>query len=256
MRKVLPWLPPQDLELDAADFTDADQVDALQSLWKRHDDEGTQLLFHVAPPCSTFSRARDRSSRTRLRSSRHPGGIVDNAIVQEGNLIARRTAECVNFLVDTLGAVGSWEQPAGSYMLPYLDEVEALSVDRSAVLLHQCRFGKPYKKPTVFWLFNGLRLPSLDRRCTSRTPCGRTEHVTLGFGQASTRDAAAYSDKFCRAYALDLLRYTSSAESAVDRARIHADGKVVRHIDRGATACSRRELRDIEDAAARAGSYG
>ena len=47
VRKVLPCLPPQDLDLDGADFTDADQVEALQSLWKRHADDGTQLLFHV-----------------------------------------------------------------------------------------------------------------------------------------------------------------------------------------------------------------
>ena len=251
--RVLPCLPPQDIDKGGADFLDNDQAESLKQIWKHHADQGTRLIFHVAPPCSTFSRARDRSQRTKLRSSAHPEGIVQNELVKEGNLIAKRTAECVNYLVESLGAVGSWEQPAGSYMLPYLDSLEAISVEREAVLLHHCRFGKPFKKPTVFWLFGGLRLPSLDRRCTPSSPCGRKEHVTLGFGQGSTRDAAAYSDKLCRAYALDLLRHTSAVESAIDRARVHEHGKVVRHLDRGSAVASLREQRDAEDAASRAG---
>ena len=105
------------------------------------------LSFTWPHPCSTFSRARDRSHRTRLRSSAHPEGIVQNPLVEEGNLIATRTAECVNYLVESLGAVGPWEQPAGSYMLPYLDSLEAISVEREAVLLHHCNFGKPFKQP-------------------------------------------------------------------------------------------------------------
>ena len=242
--RVLPCLPPQDVDLDGADFLIADQVTSLKQLWKQHADQGTHLIFHVAPPCSTFSRARDRSHRTRLRSTAHPEGLVQSPLVDEGNLIATRTAECVNYLVESLGAVGSWEQPAGSYMLPYLDSQEAISVEREAVLLHHCKFGKPFKKPTVFWLFGGLRLPSLDRRCTTSSPCGRKEHVTLGFGQGSTRDAAAYSDKLCRAYALDLLRHTSSVVSAVDRAQVHEHSKVVRHLDRGSAICSLREQRE------------
>ena len=76
----------------------------------------------------------------------------------------------------------------------------------------------------------------------------------MGFGQGSTRDAAAYSDKLCRAYALDLFRHTSAVESAINRAQVHEHGKVVRHLDRGSAISSLREQRDAEDAASRAGS--
>ena len=53
-----------------------------------------QLVVHLAPPCSTFSRARDRSHRTRVRSMRQPSGIrpVSRNIIQ-ANTVARRAAE-------------------------------------------------------------------------------------------------------------------------------------------------------------------
>ena len=164
--KYVSTLPPQDLALGGADFSDEAAVRHFWCEWQQLADEGFSLVFHVAPPCASFSRARDRSYRTRLRSSSALGGLYPyDPTTMTGNAIARNTAASVDFLV-SLGASGSWEQPAGSYMLPYLDSVSALCSPREAIVLHQCLFGRPYRKPTTFWTFGGFRLPSLDRRCT------------------------------------------------------------------------------------------
>ena len=80
----------------------------------------------------------------------------------------------VNFLVSELGAAGTWEQPAGSYMFPYLEQQDLLTAPSDkVVLLHLCRFGRPRKKPTTFTCFGGLRLRALDKRCTPSSPCSR-----------------------------------------------------------------------------------
>ena len=142
-------------------------------------ESGFQLFFHVAPPCATFSCARDRAWRTQLRSVAHPGGLYPtDSRTQEGNLIARNTALSVVHLVRELQALGTWEQPSGSYMFPYLEQeglLEGLG-DWDALTLNQCRFGRPFKKPTTFLLFGGLQLPAIDLQCVCHGgihACGR-----------------------------------------------------------------------------------
>ena len=74
------------------------------------------------------------------------GWYPDDARTIEGNTIAKHTTMSVNFLVDELGAAGTWEQPAGSYMFPYLEQEDLLSATPDKVVfLHQCRFGRPGK---------------------------------------------------------------------------------------------------------------
>ena len=75
----------------------------------------------------------------------------------DGNLIAKHTALSVDFLVNELGAVGSWEQPAGSYMFPYLETLGLpMAQPDKVILLHQCKFGRPWKKAhhvhVLWWL--------------------------------------------------------------------------------------------------------
>ena len=130
--KYVSTLPPQDLDLGGVDFSDFAAVRRLWDTWKQLADAGFTFIFHAAPPCASFSRARDRSHRTRLRSSASPGGLYPyDPVTKKGNAIARNTAASVDFLV-SLGGSGSWEQPAGSYMLPYLDSVEGLRSPREA----------------------------------------------------------------------------------------------------------------------------
>ena len=153
--KVVETLQPQDFADDGVDFRDLQSVQTLWSRWQGLADQGMTILFHVAPPCATFSRARDRSHKTRLRSLAIPGGwYPDDIRTQEANLIAKHTALTVNCLVGRLGAAGTWEQPAGSYMFPYLEQEGFLTVDPdNVVLLHQCKFGQPWKTHNfhMFW---------------------------------------------------------------------------------------------------------
>lgn len=256
--KHVSTLPPQDLSLGGVDFANDGRVRDLWKEWQHRADEGFKLLFHVAPPCASFSRARDRSVRTRLRSSSSPAGLYpDDPTTHLGNIVAQNTAASVDFLV-SLGAAGSWEQPAGSYMMPFLDSLGALTSTREAVVLHQCLFGRPYRKPTAFWTFGGLRLPSLDRRCTVSSSCGRETHAQLGFGGLDTQAAATYPRKLVRAYVSDILTHircscSSSSLSSLLQVVTERSGIVHRHADRGGPTISARALRDEEDKAARAG---
>ena len=215
------------------------------------------MIFHVAPPCSTFSRARDRCQRTRLRSTSLPAGwYPDDFSTKQGNAIAKNTAYFVDFVLEHFDSAGSWEQPLGSYMFPFLQSSAALKAEpTNTVMLHQCRFGRAFKKPTVFACFGGLRLRSINRQCNATSTCGRTWHQTLGFGHASTAAAAEYPSALCRAYAADIaahIRHLSS-RTAIDNASVHVDGTVTRHSARGSSAQSLRSIRAAEDAVSRAG---
>ena len=141
---------------------------------------------------------------------------------------------------------------------PFLQSSAALKTEPTdTVTLHQCRFGRAFKKPTVFACFGGLKLRAINRQCSATSSCGRTWHQTLGFGQGSTADAAEYPSALCRAYAADIaahIRYLSSS-TAIDNASVHVDGTVTRHSARGSSAQSLRSIRAAEDAVSRAGVY-
>ena len=73
------------------DFLDPTAVDSLRQRCADMHARGVEIYFNVAPPCSSFSRARDRSARTRLRSTEFPGGLISSQVVEDGNTIAKRT---------------------------------------------------------------------------------------------------------------------------------------------------------------------
>ena len=174
---------PQDGLTGGTDFADNRQVLELWEHWQRLRAAGLRLFFHFAPPCSTFSRARDRSRKAKLRSFGEPGCLdPSEPKTKEANDIARNTAHSITYLVTQLGASGTLEQPASSYMLPYLDQGGWLPT-HGQILLHQCRFGRPYRKPTVLLTFGDLDLSSLALTCSPATPCGRTFHTTLVLGR-------------------------------------------------------------------------
>ena len=174
----------------------------------------------------------------------------------QGNAIARMTGLSIRYLTSQLGACGSLEQPAASYMLPFLDDLGLLG-SHGQVYLHQCRFGRPYKKPTVFLTFGGLDLSPLAKVCGSETSCGRPFHVRLGFGEGSTSAAAAYPPALCSAYAGALHRALASPEylpdTAIERLSITKEGMLRRHIDRGHSEPSIKERRQEEDRVSHAG---
>ena len=129
------------------DFLDPQALADLKRRLAELSSSGADLYSHVAPPCSTFSRTRDRSARTKLRSTTHPEGLhPGDHRTEEGNRIALATADMVAYLVNELGARGSWEQPAGGYMFDFLDGQGALEgLERDWALLHMCRYGRAYK---------------------------------------------------------------------------------------------------------------
>ena len=114
---------PQDIDTGGANFEHEEEVVSLWRRWARLRAAGFQLVFHMAPPCCTFSAVRDRSRRTRLRSPQHPEGLdTDEPRTATGNAIANYTALSIRYLVRELEAKGSMEQPARSYMVPFLEQ--------------------------------------------------------------------------------------------------------------------------------------
>ena len=118
------------------------------------------LVVHFAPPCASFSRARDRALRTKLRSKKHPGGLPSKRDNCEGpNLIVKKCFKLAIWAADTLGAKVSIENPVGSYMWAYAETLlhedacgklplDAVRSKWADVDLDTCRFGAPYKKST------------------------------------------------------------------------------------------------------------
>ena len=239
-RLGVPVAPPQDLLSGGVDFSCDSAVRELWLVWDAWVAGGAQVVFHFAPPCATFSRARDRSHRTRLRSTLHPEGIPplkDRAKV--GNRIAANTAMSIAHLV-ALGAMGTMENPALSYLWPYLEQTQILAhLHIDEVVFHQCRYGTPYKKPTRLWCFGGFSASSLAKLCY-RTgagfSCGRATHEILEFGGLPTAPAASYPDAYCAAHAA--LVYKASLNlSARDRVEVTTSGRLKRHIDREKRPC-------------------
>ena len=64
-----------DLLFGGTDFLDDGAVEEAKSRIQIAAAEGKPVAVHLAPPCATFSRARDRSKRTRLRSTARPRGL-------------------------------------------------------------------------------------------------------------------------------------------------------------------------------------
>ena len=227
----------EDLDVGGVDFANDQEVTQLWARWAEWSEAGWQLLFHFAPPCSSFSAVRDRNRRTRLRSPACPQGLdTTERITAEGNKIVRNTALSIRFLVLQLNAAGSMEQPTRSYMLPFL-EAEGLLDEHEEVIVHQCRFGRSYKKPTSFLCFGGLVLKSIGRQCV-RMSCGRPFHTRLGFDGSSTSAAAEYPPGLAAAYAgaiVAWLTQQSSESTAIDRLVVTSEGVLQRHIDRGPT---------------------
>ena len=66
---------PNDFQSSGSDFRESKQVTKLKEKLSLLAAEANFLVVHLAPPCATFSRARDRSFRTRLRNKWCPEGL-------------------------------------------------------------------------------------------------------------------------------------------------------------------------------------
>ena len=159
----------------------------------------------MAPPCSTFSRARrsDRFARLkRLRSEKHPEGVPG----QKGNPRARKanelTRRCIRIARAQVRA-GGWvsiENPEDS-LIWQLQPMRSLARLLVKVLGDQCAFGGLWRKPTA-WLTNAEWLQFLQRRCPG-PPTHRHQPLV---GKTCTHDgrviwmtqlAAEYHEDLC-----------------------------------------------------------
>ena len=193
----VPVRPADDVATGGSDLRWKASVDELKAELAERSASGTRLMIHVAPPCSTFSRARDRGSRTRLRSLDFPQGFPDRQhAVEEANVIARHALDLVEYVVRDLGGAASLEHPRSSYLWHFLDFDPALHFED--VTFTACMFGASFMKPTMLRCWGSVPSELLGKRCTlraGRCTCGRTQakpHDVLEFGAVATHLAAEY----------------------------------------------------------------
>jgi len=85
---------PQDLASRGWDFRREEDIEATKAWLEHLAGKHGHLVIHLAPPCSTFSRAWNRSARTRLRTAAQPQGLEPlSAKVLDANVIAKASAE-------------------------------------------------------------------------------------------------------------------------------------------------------------------
>ena len=256
----VPVRPPDDLATGGADFEHIGSVNSLREELGCLIASGISLMVHFAPPCSTFSKARGRSSATRLRTAEFPQGLPKRSgECYSANLVACHTLSLVEWLARK-GAAVSMENPETSWLWKFLDfDAELAPVD---VTFTACMFGAPYQKPTRLRCWNWVPPSMLGKRCTLSGDvftCGRTRespHSTLEFGSLSTSDAAEYVPALCTAWASDVFDYFSESPAYMAARREVVEfshGNVRRHVFRGSTDQTTRERHMEEDRVCSAG---
>ncbi|OLP74439.1 hypothetical protein AK812_SmicGene46021, partial [Symbiodinium microadriaticum] len=165
------------------------------------------MWIHMAPPCRTFTRARDGrrdGGPGRLRSDAKPEGWGNEA--EEGNLLALR-AEAFAEEQEKGGRLFTIEHPLRSYMWDLKPFKKRRKEGRGTLFaLDQCAFGAPHQKPTGL-LTNGECFHALAKRCReapkhTHVPLkGKVWDETSGSEVWRTSLTAAYPEGMCRAMA-------------------------------------------------------
>ena len=147
MRRVgVTCLPPEDIASGGTEFRDEERVNELKEKLKDLASAGKRLVLHLAPPCSTFSHARDRSARTKVRDAQHVAGIDPRPEeVVEANDIATKAIRLAAWAARELGAQVSVENPRASYLWPFWDSL-GIQCDFEDLEFSMCRFGAAYNK--------------------------------------------------------------------------------------------------------------
>jgi hypothetical protein len=117
------------------DFEIASQVRKVREELRALRTDDLCLAIRLAPPCSTFSRARDRSKATCLRSSSQPEGLSSlspsqQTDVERANRIARHAWELAEWASKELRAVVCLENPRMSYIWDYYATISSSSTQR------------------------------------------------------------------------------------------------------------------------------
>ena len=144
---------------------------------------GRVLAVMLAPPCSSFSIARDRNSQ--VRTSEWPGGLPNlparlQAVVHTGNRCARAALRVIRTCLAE-GVPFAMENPRTSriFLLPGFRQIVRNPAVHERVI-DFCQYGVRWKKPTKFII--GHVSPDgshrLCRRCHGRR-CSRTGRAHL-----------------------------------------------------------------------------
>jgi hypothetical protein len=141
-----------DAAYGGTDFEVAVEIAILKEELRELRTEGATLALHLAPPCSSFSRARDRAQSTKLRSASHPEGQLgldadQRSLVTTANKIALQAFDFAVWAARDLSAVVSMENPSSSYMWLVLERARPrVKVLWQDLKISQCMFGAPYRK--------------------------------------------------------------------------------------------------------------
>ena len=157
---------PNEASEGGTDFRDEEQVELLRCHLRSIVADGQQLVLHIAPPCHTFSRAKDRSGRTRVRSREKPDGLEPASWeVIEANVIARNAYSLARWAREELKAFVSMENPESSYLWLVVSDLDQASDKYSDVVFSPCCFGADVQKHTKLRCWGWLP-SSLSRKCT------------------------------------------------------------------------------------------
>ena len=132
-----------EVEKGGTDFENEEAVLKLKAELVTMQNSGSLIMVHLAPPCATFSRARDRSKKTRLRSSRHPEGLpTKEDKVASANAIARSAFALAVWAAER-GFFVSLENPRTSYLWDFLEGEDAGEKHFEDFHFSPCMFGAP-----------------------------------------------------------------------------------------------------------------
>lgn len=185
----------------------------VQRLVKLDAQRGLILGAMLAPPCSSFSPARDRTRV--IRSRQYPWGIPgidgrDGMKLETGNRCLRGALDLVRCF-HALRIPWIWENPRGSKMW-YVKELCDLENDADVISITAdfCQFGKKWRKRTKFLCGHipEQDLARLSKMCQGkRGVCSATgcRHFQLSGsnkrGMPWTRIAQPYPGPLCEALA-------------------------------------------------------
>jgi hypothetical protein len=180
---------PDEYSVSGVNFDSVKEVRELKDELRRHHEAGRKLVLHLAPPCATFSRARDRRANTRLRTPMQPLGTKPRSpMVEQANRIARRALDLASWSHRELGAVVSLENPSASYLWLAAQQRQGSPDDWHDIRLSQCMFDARWRKDTRLRCWGSVP-HTLSRLCT-RTADGHScglkvgeHHAILEFGQ-------------------------------------------------------------------------
>ena len=253
---------PNDVFSGGTDFRNHKQVEELKDLLVQRSRSTHRLVLHLAPPCASFSRARDRSKKTRLRSSSYPEGLPGKkSQTKEPNLVARKAYRLACWAADELEALVSLENPSRSYLWDLVRGERQADTNYEDAVFSPCLYGATYQKTTRLRCWNWIP-EKLTTACSLKGDvftCGRTQaegHEVLEFTGKKTHTAAEYAPGVCKVWAEAISAATSTdvnPEVALETIELSSTGRVKRHCSRGAEEDSRKAVREREDQESRAG---